>query len=144
MKLAHQQVEFKLANEEENSASLAEEVDSLESKHQELSNQLSQIGEEKETAEKRHEAEMRHHCHLLFKANESCDNSSRRIDELGTQVDKAETVIKELTSSLDKVKQEETRIKTELVEVRAQLATKTVELKESQDRILNDEKTIEV
>ena len=144
MRVANQKLEFKLANEEENAGSLNEEIEVLTTKCDELNDQLVQLIMQKEASEKRHETEMRHHCLLLLKANESSEGSSKKIDELGTQVNNAERVIEELRNTLEKVKAEEIKLKTNLVETRSQLTAKTVELKEAQDNIIADKKTIEV
>lgn len=88
MTIANKKLEFSLANEEENTASLSDEIESLKVKCEELNEQIAQLVTQNESSEKRHETEMRHHCLLLFKANESCEVSSKKIDELAVQVNR--------------------------------------------------------
>ncbi|XP_066925185.1 kinesin-like protein KIF20B isoform X2 [Clytia hemisphaerica] len=132
-------LESKLSSEEENTASLNEEIDSLESKIEQLQSDLNQAVKEKEIAGRRHEDEMRHHCVLLNQANESSESSSRRIDELGEQVNKADTLIGELRTSLEK---QQTQLQTEQQKWRSELSQKTLELKEAQTKMEDDRKTI--
>ena len=88
MTVTNKKLEFNLANEEENTASLSDEIESLKVKLDELNEKIGQLETQNESSEKRHGTEMRHHCLLLFKANESCEASSKKIDELAIQVNR--------------------------------------------------------
>lgn len=135
--------EFKLVNQEENALVMKSEIEDLNKKCGDLEKKLSCALTENEFSEKRHKNEMRHHCVLLNQATEKSETSSKKIDELGHQVDNAEKMIEELTKTLDFVKSEEFKGKEEIVNLRSQLALKTEELKVVELKLTESSSTVE-
>jgi len=139
-----EEFKFKLANEEENSASVREELERVTTKCDELEGKLNTVIAEKEFSEKRHENDMQHNQVLLNQAFEKGELSARKISELGEQVNKTSEVIEDLTKSLNKEQLEKTKTENKLVEVRALFEAKIAELKEANTKMIQDERKIKV